>query len=158
MLCTFAANGSNLEIGAFQKETKMTTETKIKALAKFLEVEADEISETTCDTFEHGRDEYRVLTDAEAHAATREYISDSVWAFSPSFLRAHTGIDEETIELMQAKCESANEVLTRLIKDFPHFVDDAVKADGRGHFLAGYDSEENEMRIDGETLYIYRVN
>jgi len=33
-----------------------------------------------------------------------------------------------------------------------------VSADGRGHFLAGYDHEENEITFNGITYYIYRRN
>jgi hypothetical protein len=33
-----------------------------------------------------------------------------------------------------------------------------VDEDGRGHFIASYDSEENDQDYDGETYYIYRVN
>ena len=55
-------------------------------------------------------------------------------------------------------CEGANEPLTAMIKDFDHFVDDAVSCDGRGHFLAGYDHQENEITFNGITYYIYRRN
>jgi uncharacterized UBP type Zn finger protein len=79
------------------------------------------------------------------------------------------GVDAETIRTIQAnnRCESNNAVLTRLIGDVDHFVDDAIGADGRGHFLSGYDSEEHEIRLEtkrrnGTTstinLYVYRVN
>ena len=40
------------------------------------------------------------------------------------------------------------------IKNFDDFVEDAVRADGRGHFLAGYDGNENEQ---GD-FYLYRTN
>ncbi len=35
---------------------------------------------------------------------------------------------------------------------------DAASADGRGHYLAGYDHEENEIKHAGRTWYVYRVN
>jgi hypothetical protein len=37
---------------------------------------------------------------------------------------------------------------------FNDFADEAISADGRGHFLSGYDGNENEQ--DG--FYIYRTN
>jgi hypothetical protein len=43
-----------------------------------------------------------------------------------------------------------------MIKDMDDFVDDAIGADGRGHFLSHYDGNEVEDRESG--LYIYRTN
>ena len=38
------------------------------------------------------------------------------------------------------------------------FVEAAISADGRGHFLARYDSEEREFNNGRMTFYIYRIN
>lgn len=103
-------------------------------------------------------EDYLVLTDEEADEAVREDIEEMVWAFTPSFLRAHTGVTIEAIAKIQEMCEDANEPLTAMIKDFDYFVEDAVKCDGRGHFLAQYDHEENEITFNGITYYIYRRN
>jgi len=115
-------------------------------------------------------DDYLVLTDEEADEAVREEIEQLVWAFNPSFLCAHTNVSEEAIKKIQELHEDANDALAEMIKDFDEFVEDAVASDGRGHFLAGYDHEENEVRYlsvvrDGlcyktkETYYyIYRRN
>jgi hypothetical protein len=97
---------------------------------------------------------YLVYTDEEADEAVRENIEEMVWAFNPSFLQAHTGVDANAIAKIQEMCESANEPLTAMIKDFDHFVDDAVKCDGRGHFL-DVNLEENEITFNGITYYIY---
>ena len=102
--------------------------------------------------------DYFVYTDEEADEAVRESIEESVWAFTPSFLQAHTGVTIEAIAKIQEMCEDANEPLTAMIKDFDHFVNDAVLCDGRGHFLAPYDHEENEITFNGITYYIYRRN
>jgi len=114
--------------------------------------------------------DYLVLTDTEADKAVREDIEEMVWAFTPSFLRAHTGVTIEAIAKIQEMSEDANEPLTAMIKDFDHFVDDAVACDGRGHFLAGYDHEENSetyasvvrdgrcYKAEKMTYYIYRRN
>ena len=102
---------------------------------------------------------YIVCTDEEADELAYEYIADSVWAFTPSFLQAHTGVDGSTLKTIQESlCENANEPITAMIKDFDHFVDDAVASDGRGHFLAPYDHEEHEVKVGDKTFYIYRVN
>lgn len=102
--------------------------------------------------------EYLVLTDGEADEATREYIEGSVWAFNSWFVAGHTDVSRKTIEHIQQLCEGANEPLLELIDDFGDFVEDAIDADGRGHFLSHYDGEEMEIETDGETLYIYRTN
>ena len=114
--------------------------------------------------------EYLVLTDEEADEACKEYIENNVWAFNSWFIIDHTDLPynaREMIEAFQAhQCEEANEAILALIKNFDRFVDDAISADGRGHFLSGYDGEENEITLtitdeDGEydeTYYIYRVN
>ena len=108
-------------------------------------------------------EDYLVLTDEEADEAVREEIEQMVWAFTPSFLSAHTGVDEEIFEALADRCEGNNESFKRMIKDFDWFVEDAVRCDGRGHFLAGYDHEEHEVTyksIDNivTTYYIYRRN
>ena len=103
-------------------------------------------------------EDFFVYTDEEADEAVRENIEEMVWAFTPSFLRAHTGVTIEAIAKIQEMSEDANEPLTAMIKDFDYFVEDAVKCDGRGHFLAQYDHEENEITFNGITYYIYRRN
>ena len=140
--------------------------TEAIVLAAHLGVDLDEV------TYYIDDQDYFVLTDEEADEAGREDIEQMVWAFSPSFLSAHTGIDEDVFKLLQEKCEGANDAIMSMIKDFDHFVDDAVACDGRGHFLAGYDGNENEAtylsvtRDEGTytystkttTYYIYRRN
>jgi len=108
-------------------------------------------------------EDYLVLTDEEADEAVRGEIEELVWAFNASFLQAHTGVDADAIEKIQEMCEGANEPLKAMIKDFDAFVEDAVNCDGRGHFLAGYDHEENEITFNvmcssSTTYYIYRRN
>ena len=107
--------------------------------------------------------DYLVYTDEEADEAVREYIEETVWGFTPSFLQAHTGVSSNIIEEVQKKMSpSANQAITAMIKDFDHFVEDAVRCDGRGHFLARYDSEENFVTFqnglfEDVTYFIYRV-
>jgi hypothetical protein len=107
--------------------------------------------------------DYLVYTDEEADEAVREYIEETVWAFTPSFLQAHTGVSSDIIkEIQNSKLDCPNEVLIAMIKDFDHFVDDAIACDGRGHFLAQYDHEENFVTFqnglfEDVTYFIYRV-
>ena len=97
---------------------------------------------------------YLVYTDEEADEAVRENIEGMVWAFTPSFLSAHTGVDEEIFVALADRYEDNNDSYKRMIKDFDHFVDDAVSCDGRGHFL-DVNLEENEITFNGITYYIY---
>ena len=106
-------------------------------LAKHLGVDLDDAQS------EIDSEDYLVLTDEEADEAVREAIEESLWAFTPSFLSAHTGVDEEVFKILQDKCEDSNDAIMSMIKDFDAFVEDAVCSDGRGHFLAGYDHEEH---------------
>jgi hypothetical protein len=138
----------------------MTTRTKVQALAKYLGVLPETIDHRNGDdAFTEGRKEWLVLTDEEADEAARACILDSVWAFRPEFLAAHCvpGVGTDTIQIIQGneKCEDNNPVLLRLIADVDRFVDDAIKADGRGHFLAQYDNEEIELPGN---LFAYRIN
>ena len=103
-------------------------------------------------------EDYLVLTDEQADERCKEEIEEMVWAFSPSFLQAHTGVAADAITKIQEMCEGANEPLTAMIKDFDYFVEDAINCDGRGHFLAGYDHEENYVTYNDTIYYIYRRN
>lgn len=130
---------------------------KVEALAKYLECDAEDIIETEY-CFEYGKQEYIVLTDEEADGKAKECISDTVWAFNKSFLNCHSDaileLDEKTFSAIQGCCESANKAILAMIDDKEHFVEDAILSDGRGHFLALYDGEE----IEQDEYYIYRIN
>jgi hypothetical protein len=135
------------------------------ALARHLEIKSSEVEETgNDDIYIAESEEWLVLTDSEADEAAKVQIRDTLWAFNFSFLQGHLrkGIDvsdtlEASIKDMQGKlCEGANEIIFGMIEDFAHFAEDAVKCDGRGHFLSSYDGEEHEVRV-GKTMYlIYR--
>jgi hypothetical protein len=121
--------------------------TRIRALATHLDIDVESVEKFGDNSFKVGREEYLVLTDEEADRAVRNDIRESLWAFRPEA--------KEMIEFFCAKkCEDANDTIFALIDDFDKFVTDAVLADGRGHFLAGYDGEEHEV----DHLFIYRIN
>ena len=66
---------------------------------------------------------------------------------------------KEALESVQSsKAEGANGLVRALISDLDGFIEDAICEDGRGHFLASYDGDENEETVDGVTYYIYRTN
>ena len=113
------------------------------------------------DTVNQGRIEYRVLTDDEANAAAADYVEQSLWAFNADFLAGETGLDSTVFEALQPRCENANDAIRSIIDGtcgFDAFVETAISADGRGHFMSSYDGEENEQSVGGEYFYIYRIN
>jgi hypothetical protein len=124
-----------------------------------------------------GNRKYAVGTDDEADRAVEGYIHDSVWSFKADFIASHAIIDDvEVIKLIQSKYEDANPMLHNIIPDFKKFVDDAIGADSRGHFLSSYDGNESTLdeiddddaqeiaevlEIDTEefsSYYVYRLN
>ena len=42
--------------------------------------------------------------------------------------------------------------------DQESFIEDVINSDGRGHSIASYDGEEDEVEYEGTTYYIYRMN
>ena len=144
------------------------TEEKAKALAEFLEVSTEELTEGKCydNSICYDNQEYLVLTDDEADQRAKEEILESLWAFNADFIIQHcknyTDMNQweynsavESLRHAQENCcENANGLVFALIDDIDEFVDDAIIADGRGHFISHYDGEENEV---GD-FYIYRVD
>ena len=95
--------------------------------------------------------------------AVKQYINDNAWTFSPEFIASHTkgGVSNgmiKAITALQEACESCNEDVKSLIEDIDNFIEDAVSSDGRGMFLSPYDSNEQEIVIDGVYYYAYRLN
>lgn len=147
---------------------KELQELKAKALADFLEVGLEEITEGTCydNSLSCNGAEYQVFTEEQANERAKEEILNSLWAFNPDFIISHCKnfekmdcyeFDSAVESLRHAQencCESANGLVFALIDDMDEFVEDAINADGRGHFLAYYDGVENEQ----DNFYIYRVS
>lgn len=105
-------------------------------------------------------DDYLVLTDEEADEKAKEYILDSLWAFTPNFLSSATGVHEDVFIAIQnnGKCESNNDAILSLVDDEDELVEEAIRWDGRGHFMSHYDGCENEETVNGVTYFIYRQN
>lgn len=105
--------------------------------------------------------EYLVLTDEEADKQAETEIKNNLWAFVPKFIIEHmAGVRyseslEDAISQMQTSlCEGANDIVAAMVDDVEEFCDDAIVADGRGHFIAWYNGEE----IETENFFIYRIN
>jgi len=113
-----------------------------------------------------GPGEYVVFDNDTADTCVNEIIVDSLWSFRPSFLAGETGLDERCFAPIQDKlCEDANPAFAAMISGtcgLASFVESAIKADGRGHFLSQYDGEEYEFCITADRkkvwLYAYRAN
>ena len=143
---------------------------RLNALADFLEVDVNELEESKYYdddyAYAYGNEEYLVLTDKEADEKAREEIEETLWAFNADFILRHASTYDEmdSYEFESAEkslrraqeecCESLNPLVKALIEDIDDFVEDAIMADGRGHFIARYDGYENVQ--DG--FYIYRVD
>ena len=154
------ANMNQVEQVEIKKDDDLTQNEKVRALQNHLDLNDDEVNNITFngDEFLHGDREYLILTDDEAEEKATDYIKESVWAFNSSFLSSHTGIDEDVFKLLSEKCESSNDAILSMIKDFDHFVGDAISSDGRGHFIASYDHDEHIEEINGDEYFIYRTN
>ena len=139
----------------------MTNE-KIEALAKFLGEDQEDYFVTPYNEniYTNGLEEYLVLTNEEADEVTKEAITELVQAFNKDFIIAHSSAldydkaSEQIIEAIQQQCESGNNAMTKLIDNMDEFIEDAISSDGRGHFLSGYDGEENQQG----NYFIYRTN
>jgi hypothetical protein len=107
--------------------------------------------------FTIGGAEYAIASDEdEANEACKEYIKETIWAFNANFLSNYiSSLDGEEIDaLRQNKCESMNEALRKLIDDFDLLCEDAISADGLGHFLSSYDGECLKV---GD-FHLFRIN
>ena len=143
---------------------------KERALRVFFNIPEDQAvipSVYEDNVFEVGKAEYLVLTEKEANEYVKEEIMQTLWAFNTEFILHHSNNNgmsawewDNAVKALNAAqsdfCEGANGLVRALIVDIDQFVKDAVAADGRGHFLAHYDGDEDEQKIDGVTYYIYR--
>lgn len=118
--------------------------------------------------YEDGRYEidgidYLVLTDSEADEKVEEYIAENLWAFSPTFLSSVIGVDGIVFEVLQdhCTCEGTNEAIKLILEaadtSIEEVAEEAIRCDGRGHFLDKYSGEEIEVYADGEFYYCYRI-
>lgn len=129
---------------------------KLEALSKYLEVEPSQLSKLDSDVILYEREEYLILNDSEANEAVENYIKENAWAFNSEFLASHmTNIDSHDLKHLQGLYESANPIILKLIDNIDRFINDAIRLDGRGHFLSSYDSKE--IKLD-DGLFAYRIN
>lgn len=133
---------------------------KSKILSNFLDLDIYPDSEII--------DDYLVLTDTQADIQCKQYILDSLWSFNPEFILNRTDYtyndDYDSIicalgKIQSLSCESANSIFKLLLGDnIDNFIEDAIYADGRGYFLASYNSTESSITYDSIEYFIYRQN
>lgn len=145
-------------------------DTKQEALAVFLNCEATDLEQANYDTnlFEYGVESYLVLGEQEVNEYIKERILNDLWAFNAEFILSHSRIEVDehneakilkALKMVQEKlCEDATPLIRALLENEEEFIEDAIDADGRGHFLSGYDSKEDEIVFAEELFYIYRQN
>ena len=103
---------------------------------------------------------YLVLDDDDANAMCRSRIKESLYTYSPIFLGSATNLDPDVFDALIALGEDSNEAIYTIIKGscgLDYFVKEAL-TNGRGNFLAGYDTHEHEVSINGTEYFVYRIN
>lgn len=145
----------------------MDTEQRVTLLANHLGIDPSEIEPSTYDETELDAEgaTYRILDDDEADAAVVEYVKESLWAFNSDFLADETGLPASVFKALSEQYEDANEAVLAIVEKMvdggvEEFAAEAASADGRGHFLSGYDGEEIDLcdRVTGLVVaYAYRT-
>lgn len=143
------------------------------ALAILLELnkeDVDDIDETNncygeCNYEVQGTN-YFCGNKEEMLQAVEDYMDDSLWAFTPSFLGGYGALrklDSSAVDLIlkpiQEQCEGGNEAIKELVdwdENKYEMAVDAVDADGFAHFLNGYDGIGMECHDFVETYYACR--
>jgi hypothetical protein len=151
--CTYIFEGDEDEARAdFESEVEGTDDPAIDC--NFIIYCENNLTELELD------EDYLVLTDEEADEKAKEYILDSLWAFTPSFLASATGISSKVFEAIQnnGQCESNNDAILSTVDDEDALVEQAIQWDGRGHFLSHYDGNEDSETVNETEYFIYRQN
>ena len=95
----------------------------------------------------------------QADAAAAEEIEQTLWAFNAEFLEQYVPLPAIMINAVKnSMYEDAAPVFRALFTDeeFAEFVQDAISADGRGHFLSTHDGAEHEETVGRTTYYLQR--
>lgn len=109
--------------------------------------------DSTNEEFTVGGQEWIALTEDEANERVRDYIVDSLGYFNPDFLGRLTGLPEIVFEKLSEEHEAV-EAIVKATCGMDKFVTDAIREDGRGHFINTYNGEEYEA----DDLLLYRNN
>ena len=128
----------------------ITDMTAVELEALFVELELDI---TEFQNFEYDDEEFIFYpSTSDADDAVAEQIEDMLWSFNPNFILCECGLslegEDAFASMLANECENANDFVRALIDGtcgIESFVESAISADGRGHFLSSYDGEEIEI-------------
>jgi hypothetical protein len=161
------------------RQERVMEKAKKKALALFLGVKVSDLDVPpyTDSTWGYGRKEWQVLTDSEADKAVYEYCKENAWAFGHDLVSSfvarntknvHSGELATALEAVHKTglCETLNSLILALVGHsdelLMEFAEEAVKWDGRGHFLSPYNGAEEEISCTlwgkKHYFYAYRIN
>lgn len=131
-------------------------ENKKGILAKCLGISEDTIT-TSGRYFElDDGSEYLVLDEEEREEKLKDNIKETCSYFIPEFLAKETELPSEVFKALVDKNGVVYKLLEKYVGGgFEQFCEDAVDADGYGHFLSRYDGKELELTDD---LFAYRTN
>lgn len=111
------------------------------------------------DALEYDGAELLILTEEEANERAADYIRETLWAFNANFLWKYMpeGLAADDIEALRGdRCESVNDAFLALVGDnFDRLVEDAIAADGRGHFLNSWDGEEYDLEDESGRVVFF---
>jgi len=109
--------------------------------------------------------DWAIYSDSGADMACKDYIEETIGYFNASFLANVTKLPEEVFVSIQEHHTSEttiNESIMAIVRatcGLDRLVEQAIKTDGRGHFLSSWDGEEIELgEIDGKEYFAYRIN
>lgn len=94
--------------------------------------------------------EYMVVDDDAANSRTAEYIKESLCYFNAWFLAAAAELPSVIFEALVGAEDNNRAILTLIERSpggFEAVVEEAISADGRGHFLSTYDGSEEEVAM-----------
>lgn len=122
----------------------------------FGDVEIVEKNDSDYSEFEIDGIEYMVLNIFQREEMMKDYVRQSLWAFNPSFMSSITNISEKVFSTLSELCEEANEAIESIVDHtcgMEHLIQEAVDADGYGHFISSYDGDELEL---SDKYFAYR--
>jgi hypothetical protein len=105
--------------------------------------------------------EWCVYDDIAADKMCYSHIVSNLWTFLPSFLAKCTQLPICIFELLAALNDQDRhqQAITALIMatcGLQTVVDEAIRVDGRGHYLSSYDSNEVKIEFGKKVVYAYR--
>ena len=139
------------------------------ALALNLELsinEIEDIEEEDDNRWACQGSEYFSGSEEDITERVKEYIEQSLWAFNASFLHSYSSISNTStwltiMEPIQQQCEGGNDAVKELVgwdDNADEITEDAIAADGYGHFLNSWDGTHDSIEISGETYIICQAS